>query len=349
MEFPIVLHMPPIATAVAGEITPPTGDGFAELIDALLDPGTDANDDVVRDGFFEGEGGDEPDTNPALTTVVVQPVASPTPAPIAMSPQPAEASPPIGSTISAETARMVADHAPRKNPVGTGGMAEESDVVTSDVAAPSHPSGQPVQVAGLERAPVSIDSPASRPAVASRPVGSVVETLESAPIQPMGEAPVEPSVPPVEETRPGPSPVEPASPELLNDIAPTSVPNDGESGEASVVDGPGMRLVIDRIEEWLEQTGGVEPTTISLELPDPDGDLLVRVALRDGQLELSVIRADGEAPAWFIDRLEEALTGHGFEMAGHRHRQSGSDEAPDQPAPAPSPRRRPRRTDGLWM
>src|SRR5690606_2013814 len=129
-------------------------------------------------------------------------------------------------------------------------------------------------------------------------------------------------------------------PEFLDDIAPTSVPNDGESGEASVVDGPGMHLVIDRIEEWLEQTGGVEPTTISLELPDPDGELVVRVALRDGQLELSVIRADGEAPDWFIDRLEEALTAHGFEMAGDRQRRSDTGEAPDQPAPATSPRRR---------
>src|SRR5690606_41790555 len=87
-------------------------------------------------------------------------------------------------------------------------------------------------------------------------------------------------------------------------------------------------------------TGGSEPTTIALELPDPDGDLLVRVGLRDGRLELNVVRPGGEAPTWLVDQLDEALARHGFEMAGDRHRREDTGEAPERPTPA-RPRHRP--------
>lgn len=358
MEFPIVPSFA-IAMTAAGEVTGSTGGGFAELIDAFLDTGAAGNDDIARDEHMEGEEGDELDTNTAPTPIAIPPVANSMPAPITtLPPTAAEAPRSLDTGMRSRNAMTVPDPAPLGSPVVAGGMAEEADDVTSDVATVFPRSEQHAPVRGSEQAPVSAGSPVSRPAVDSLLIVAVAETREPALIVPIGQAhveligqaPVEPSVPaPAEEIRPGPRPVEPAPMEVVGDIALSPVQIDDDNGQASVVEGPGMSVVIDRIEEWLEQTGGVEPTTISLELPDPDGDLLVRVALRDGQLELSVIRADGEAPAWFIDRLEEALTGHGFEMAGHRHRQSGSDEAPDQPAPAPSPRRRPRRTDGLWM
>lgn len=89
---------------------------------------------------------------------------------------------------------------------------------------------------------------------------------------------------------------------------------------------------VERITQWLEQVElGRSDSRLSVELADPDGDFLVRLAMRHGRLEMMVTREGGEVPLQLLRDLDDALTRHGFDVASeeqgrddtnHRRRRS---------------------------
>lgn len=117
------------------------------------------------------------------------------------------------------------------------------------------------------------------------------------------------------------------------------------------VDRASAAEVIDMIQEWAERVDrGTHPESISIEMPDPDGDYLIRLAMRDGRLEMNITRAGSEAPTWLIDQLDEALARHGFDRTDDEKggRRDGEERQPFGEQPRRSRHRR-RDEEGLWM
>lgn len=353
MEFPILQFVSPIP-ATSTEANGRVVEGFADLIEALLDSlvGSDEADVPEQQPELESDDDtDETDEGAPALFATTPPSATPA-APFLISQQTspesnaAEALPEIqaGSPLAAP---VTVDHIEETQSAKEPTLAVVEDVVISEGVATTPPTAEGEAVDTASHSFGSVDAvtrrPATPPPTSTDP--DMPEELNTAAVEEVTDAE------PVDRARPVSPPMEPSRPEAARSQSSSAVEAPaGESGGVADVDLPDLGFVVDRIEEWMERTGGSEPTTIALELPDPDGDLLVRVGLRDGRLELNVVRPGGEAPTWLVDQLDEALARHGFEMAGDRHRREDTGEAPERPTPA-RPRHRPHvdSSDGLLI
>lgn len=346
MEFPILQFVSPAPTPVAADGNSQAAAGFADLIDALLDSlvgsgETDTDHEKHPEPDREDEGSREPTPVPGVAASTLPSVVMPLLVAQQSLQEVAPAEPVQGPEVQATGDIASSAIAPvlAEKPL----LPDAEDVLApgSDVSVEVE-GVRPPEVESPSEAPHALEPPVRRPTMPSTPAGDT-EPLERA------DTPTyEESAEPVEQTRPSHRPVEPSRVDESQHVPSAGEPSAGVD-VSETVERPDLGFVVDRIEEWLERTGGAEPTTIALELPDPDGDLVVKVGLRDGMIHLNVIRPGGEAPTWLVDRLDEALARHGFEMAGDDRRQPADDETPEQPVPAPSRLRRSGRRDGLWI
>lgn len=354
MDFPIVQFISPVPSPLPTEGSEPMPGGFAELIDALLD--SLVGSDEALTGFDErAEVPEEPQTGDetartAFPAVAAALAATPPVLPGESAPQPV-AEPATGADSASDMVEAVADRIPQYAvPGGVPAPSAPAAPVPDDRDPPLTLDPEPVPGTGHDAGLDPVPAPAvgSEVGIPAAPPNPPVEAGEVE--VPESTAVGEPSEPgPNDEIRPASRPVEHRAADTGDATPVASGPSAGsETGNAADVARADLESVIVGIEEWLERTGGAEPTTISVELPDPDGDLLVRVALRDGRLELDVVRPGGDPPTWLIDQLDEALARHGFEMADDRRRQPDTQQAPEHP-PLRRPRIRTRRTEGLWI
>lgn len=354
MDFPIVQFISPVPSPLPTEGSEPMPGGFAELIDALLD--SLVGSDEALTGFDErAEVPEEPQTGDetartAFPAVAAALAATPPVLPGESAPQPV-AEPATGADFASDMVEAVADRIPQYAvPVGVPAPSAPAAPVPDDRDPPLTLGPEPLPGTGHDAGLDPVPAPAvgSEVGIPAAPPNPPVEAGEVE--VPESTAVGEPSEPgPNDEIRPASRAVEHRAADTGDATPVASGPSAGsETGNAADVARADLESVIVGIEEWLERTGGAEPTTISVELPDPDGDLLVRVALRDGRLELDVVRPGGDPPTWLIDQLDEALARHGFEMADDRRRQPDTQQAPEHP-PLRRLRIRTRRTEGLWI
>lgn len=163
-----------------------------------------------------------------------------------------------------------------------------------------------------------------------------------------------PATPKTNTEAPSPAPKPPVDvpmPETAGEV-PARVP------EAQLeVERAAMAEVVDRLREWADSVDDArQPDSISLKLADPDGEVLIRLAMRDGRLELNVTRPGGEAPAWLSDQLDDALSRHGFDLSGGGPeagqtdaRWGGEDDKTDRRSGSQARRHQPDQSEGLWI
>lgn len=161
-------------------------------------------------------------------------------------------------------------------------------------------------------------------------------------------------IPKTDAERPTPAPKPPVDmqiPETAGEV-PARAP------EAQVeVERAAMAEVIDRLREWADRVKNArQPDSISLKLAEPDGDVLIKLAMRDGRLELNVTRPGGEAPSWLTDQLDDALARHGFDLSGgdpetgHTDaRWDGGNHKPDRRSGSQARSHQPDQSEGLWI
>lgn len=344
MDLPIVQPVTPfpVATRVAGQGQP--ADGFADLIEALLEDPVQGADLAAT-----GDGGDRPlqeDERDTAPMVVVPAMAMPSfVEPVVTAPAVPDAVETAG--VDAPTVRV-----PAVLHTGLDPQAGPPFDGPADARGEEWPDEPPVRPAPFGPIAAAIPEARSGAPVPTAHPDPIETPMEAAPTvaRAAGEAPRAEGVGQAEPD-PAVGGEESLPPEPIAASARAVAADPGAPPEAARIEGPApveASRVIDRVEEWLERTGGAEPTTISIELPDPEGELVIRVAMRDGHVDLEVIRPGGEPPAWLIDRMEEALARHGFELAGDRRREPHREREEGRPAPAVGQRRTRQRT-GIWM
>lgn len=109
--------------------------------------------------------------------------------------------------------------------------------------------------------------------------------------------------------------------------------------------------LIERLVEWAERAeSGKQTDSISLRLADADGEMMVRLAVREGRLELNVTRPGGENLSWLTEQFGDALAERGFEMADREGREQPGDEPKGRlPRGHQTPKPRPHQRDGILI
>jgi hypothetical protein len=81
---------------------------------------------------------------------------------------------------------------------------------------------------------------------------------------------------------------------------------------------------IREVMEWLEGVGlESTPGEMRVEIPDGDGELVVRVTVVDGRLEIAAAGSEGNLPERWLDDLRRELDARGFDFAGRRQGREG--------------------------
>lgn len=100
---------------------------------------------------------------------------------------------------------------------------------------------------------------------------------------------------------------------------------------------------IREVAEWLEGVGlESTPGEMRIEIPDGEGELVVRVTFVNGRLEVDASGSEGSLPERWLDDLRRELEARNFDLAGHRQRREGRSGRGDEsgaPADAHTSRR----------
>ncbi|MEX1004697.1 MAG: hypothetical protein WD990_08325 [Acidimicrobiia bacterium] len=240
-----------------------------------------------------------------------------------------------GGSLEARVAPPIADSNPTSRSVASAagdashamigdGPLDESILVAPAVAEAATPTEMPFDTLGSV-------TPGT---VRDDPEGPAVSPPLEAPVEDQSSVEVDGSIASdaVEDTGSGsPKPVVrliEASPDLERPAglaegreteidAPTEVVSDSVTGTDTAARVASIREVV----EWLEGRGlDSTPGEMRVEIPDGEGELIVRVTMVDGRVELDASGTDDSLPERWLDDLRRELDARGFDFAGSRQR-----------------------------